>query len=88
MKVTAFIGAAGEEGAPKTSVLRLESCVPTFFIHAFEHLTSATVREDSCAERMVRKVEMLSQQIQDQKKQANAQTITATQANSRNSQLS
>lgn len=75
------------EGAPKISIWRLESCVPAFFIHIFEYLTSATVRDDSCSERMVRKVEMLSQRIQDQKKQANAQTITATQEISRKSQL-
>lgn len=60
IKVTAIIAATSEGRAPSISVLRLESCVPVFFIHVFEHLTLATVREDSCFEMMVRKAEMLS----------------------------
>lgn len=88
MKVTAITGAITEGRGSQDFCFEIRK-VCTHVLHTrlqtldFSH----TVREDSCSERMVKKVEMLSQQIQDQKQQANAQTITATQEISRNSQL-
>jgi len=41
-------------------VLRLKSYAPVFFTCTFKHLILATVREDSCSDRLVRRAEMLA----------------------------